>query len=547
MKRLILLLITIFFPANASAYLKLSVLDSQQQSNEITLSEQDSKLLIKFSQVIENLVGDIDSKTQSASIPLPFSKRQLDLILSFLKFENEKDEKLVHRASQLPLETIESLLINSDYLGIESLQTIFERALARKITSPTELKKFLRDPSYIKSLRLPDVLRKSLTQEVTKQAWENMLPMLSSLKVENKIIAHEGGEVLSLEATGNKLCASVADGKIRILNLQTGKSSTLTTNPSDFSALVCKNPFAYSSDESGTITVWDLEKLAKLQELKKHSWAVLALTLNNDGTFLFSSGKDHALNKWDTKTGKLIATLETPKEYAWALVANDPLLFIGLSDGAIKAYDFINDAPAYELKGHAKRISKLIFDQSKKILFSADAAGIICAWDLEKKEPFFRSSNHDKEINTLAHATDGFLFSGGQDGTIRLWDDKTGQLLFTIASVTPRMISGLALQDNNLLISGSFDKTIRRWNLQSLKKTIHSLRNNLTLEQALMLVAPETIDFKKYPHLLSSFKNLDEEIQCLAIESKHVLPPNLSWSAPVLTGYQFLKSIFGNK
>ncbi|HEX2977681.1 MAG TPA: hypothetical protein VHO47_00960 [Candidatus Babeliales bacterium] len=547
MKRFILLLVTTFFAANASAYLKFSVLDSQQQSTEITLSEQDSKLLIKFSQVIENLVGDIDSKMQSYSIPLPFSKRQLDLILSFLKFENEKDEKLVHRASQLPLETIESLLINSDYLDIDSLQTIFEKALARKITSPAELDKFLQDAAYLKKLRLPDTLRSSIAQAVTQNAWENMFPMLSFLKIENKIISNAGSEILNLAPMGNKLCAMLADAEIRILNLLTGKSSSLTTNQSDLSALVCKNPFAYSSDESGTITIWDLEKLIKLGELKKHSWAVLALALNDDGTFLFSSGKDHAINKWDTQTGKLIATiLETPQEEAWALAANDPILFIGLSNGTIKAYDFINDALAYELKEHTKRISKLVLDQSKKILFSADAGGTICASDLEKKELLFRSAS-DKEINTMAHGADGYLFSGGQDGAIRLWDDKTGQLLFTIAGATPRTISGLVLQDNNGLISGSFDKTIRRWNLEPLKKIIHSLRTNLTLEQALLLAAPGPIDFKKYPHLLKSFKDLDEEIQYLAIESKHVLPPNLSWSAPVLTGYQFLKSLFGNK
>ena len=90
-----------------------------------------------------------------------------------------------------------------------------------------------------------------------------------------------------------------------------------------------------------------------------------------------------------------------------------------------------------------------------------------------------------------------------------------------------------------------YDKTVRIINLSSFKKKYSIIKTEISLEQALIFAAPSAFDIKKYPSLLQAFKNLNQDLQYNLIESKQVIPPDISWSAPVFTGYKILKRFFG--
>ena len=56
----------------------------------------------------------------------------------------------------------------------------------------------------------------------------------------------------------------------------------------------------------------------------------------------------------------------------------------------------------------------------------------------------------------------GFLFSGGDDHTIRQWDTATGQL---VSTYTHTDYVNSVFVDSGFLFSGSGDNTIRQWNI----------------------------------------------------------------------------------
>ena len=68
----------------------------------------------------------------------------------------------------------------------------------------------------------------------------------------------------------------------------------------------------------------------------------------------------------------------------------------------------------------------------------------------------------------LVFSPDGEILAVGyQDGTIRLWDVETGQVLRTLAGHTDRMTTVAFSPDGALLVSGAEDKGVRLWDIQT--------------------------------------------------------------------------------
>ena len=57
------------------------------------------------------------------------------------------------------------------------------------------------------------------------------------------------------------------------------------------------------------------------------------------------------------------------------------------------------------------------------------------------------------------------LVSGGEDGTIRLWDVVSAELLRTVTGHNDQILSIAISPDGGMVASGGIDKTIKLWDI----------------------------------------------------------------------------------
>ena len=109
------------------------------------------------------------------------------------------------------------------------------------------------------------------------------------------------------------------------------------------------------------------------------------------------------------------------------------------------------------LKGHANGITCLQLDESNRIVITGSYDATIKVWDTDTGQEIRTLVGHTRGIRALC-MDKSKLFSGALDGSIRLWNWRTGEALSTIDHS-----SGVITVDfqQDVLVSGSIDGNIR--------------------------------------------------------------------------------------
>lgn len=138
------------------------------------------------------------------------------------------------------------------------------------------------------------------------------------------------------------------------------------------------------------------------------------------------------------------------------------------SSVGIWLYD-ANDPNATEprlLQGHTAAVSSIAFSSDGLRMVSASRDGTVRVWDATTGDLLFIFADDIFGVNSAAFSPDGLhIVSTSRDATVRVWDATTGDLLLTLEGHTETVRRATFSPDGSRIVSASYDSTVRVWGI----------------------------------------------------------------------------------
>eukprot|EP01137_Pigoraptor_chileana_P025271 Opistho-2@94509 len=182
---------------------------------------------------------------------------------------------------------------------------------------------------------------------------------------------------------------------------------------------VCPDPSGqrlFTGGGDNVIVEWSVATEERVRLFKGHTDWVRDMQIV--GKFLYSGSNDATIRKWDIDTGSCVHSYPGHNRIFCVCVSGDKI-FAGSSDKLVRAVDRETGAFVREFSGHKGPVLCLQATSGGDILTSS---GDKCVrqWDVRTGECITLFKGHSDWVRAVRYCR-GVVFSGGDDGYIRMW------------------------------------------------------------------------------------------------------------------------------
>jgi WD40 repeat protein len=262
---------------------------------------------------------------------------------------------------------------------------------------------------------------------------------------------------------------------------------------------------------------------AAVRQVNAHAGGVQALCVGADGRLLVSGGLDETIRVWDAAALRETRCVDEdvgPVEGLCLAPGGKWLASCSLrlfrKDLVVQLWDLASGRERRRLRGHDNRIFCVAVSADGRRLASGGADRTVRLWALDQAgSPSLALEGHTDQVSSVTFLPGGDVLSGAHDGTVRLWDGKTGAAKGTLQAEIGRVtavafdragkrvaIAGEALRvrrpdgsflecrghqgsvlclacsaDGRLLASGGADGSVRVWRVAD-GEEVHCLRGH---------------------------------------------------------------------
>ena len=238
-----------------------------------------------------------------------------------------------------------------------------------------------------------------------------------------------------------------------------------------------------------TVRFWDMDKqYANVNSFEGHSDAVLDVLTCVEQNMMFTASADFTVKAWSLDNRSCLATFEGHTQVVKSLAYSPKLrlLFSGSKDGSIRCWDASTKklSAKYEEQALSPVHCIQLLEKRQTVASASDGPSIVL-WKLGSKDPIAKLEGHVGAVYALRKSdSENYLYSGGEDMSIYLWDLRKTVLLAKFgAEVHTKPITCLEFcRGLKMLFSGSEDKTVLVWNSEefTLVSTLEGHKNTVT-------------------------------------------------------------------
>jgi WD40 repeat protein len=282
------------------------------------------------------------------------------------------------------------------------------------------------------------------------------------------------GAVLSVavSADGTRVVTGSVDETARVWDTRTGRPP-LVLKPREVSGGWREvRSVGVSADGSRVVTgadearVWDGQTGQLLFRLRASEGRLDCAAISADGSQIATSCYRERL-LWDACTGQRLLELREQGDRALSISfgADGSRVVTGSTDGAARVWDVRTGRLALELKGHTHPVKCAVLSgDGARVVTVADDVRV---WDARVGRTGPQFDRRTPAIVSMAVSADGArVVAGASDGTARVWDGRSGQLLFVLAAGKSAFGSvRVAVNQNGsrAVTDHTVDRTARVW------------------------------------------------------------------------------------
>ena len=284
---------------------------------------------------------------------------------------------------------------------------------------------------------------------------------------------------------GKTLASGARDATVKLWNVENGENiATFVRNAIGVESVAFSpnGKMLAAGTEGGPIKLWDVENGQNLATFNGETPRVFSVAFSPDSKTIASGGSDNAIKLWDVDTKQNIATLIGHEDiiFSVAFSPDGKILASGSQDDTVKLWHVETRQNIYTFK-HRERVFSVAFSPDGKVVAGGAYLGIKL-WNIETGKEVKLKGGTTVKSGSIAFSPDGATFAsasvdrfGGTPGAVTLWDIETGKDLATLPGHTERIPAVAFSSDGKTLASGLRDGTVKLWNVKT-GENIHTYR-----------------------------------------------------------------------
>jgi len=212
-------------------------------------------------------------------------------------------------------------------------------------------------------------------------------------------------------------------------------------------------------------------------QLTGHNASVCHVAFHDAQQLLISCSVDKTVKLWDMRMQRCLQTVADKTKYrpedrlsAFAFDSHRGQLFTAST--ALRPWPLIKRARRAIEAGHDHPVIAALYNPNFHQVVSGDEAAQVCVWDLETGELAFHFTKcHSSKMTCMAFDDAGRrLITGGNDGSVRVWNFSNGQCLRDLTSDATAEISSILFlteMQSRFIVAGGWNRKVLLWRDES--------------------------------------------------------------------------------